>query len=1137
MSTTWCILDVGLLFRGVATGASSASTGRTNSVRLFLHAALLCALCTPSWAQVASAELSGQVFDVSGAAVANAKVIATNSATNSPHETVSDASGNYILTLLPPGDYVLTVEAPGFRKLVQTGLVLQVNQQANLVLTLQLGKVSETLEVTGQAPLLESESSSLGTVVNQKLVNELPLNGRNFIQLATLSPGVNGVGFSATGTIMSGARPDDRRPGTEIFSNGNREGSNNFLYDGIDDNERLTLSIVLRPAVEAVREFKIQTNLYSADVGRNSGAVVDVITKSGTNKLHGSLFEFLRNSAMDARNFYNPKGTAFPSFRLNQFGGSFGGPVVLPKIYNGKNKTFFFVDYEGYRRDSQQLLLGNIPTARMRSGDFSETGVIYDPLTTRANPNGSGFIRTPFQGNQIPASRWDPISAKMINAYPSPTGPGRFNNYLGNLIQHQNWNQGDVRVDHQITPTDNFFARWSIQNTETRVPSTYPATTLAGISGPVNLSDEASFAGTSFSPDQHAVASYAKVITPRLVNEFRVGFNRFRLDYTPDQFQPGAQLGNKLGVPNANVTPGEQNIPIFTSANYIGIGQTRSLPIFRRENTFQYVDNVTYTRGAHTLRMGADFRRRQLTIYQTNQGNGRFNFSPALTDSRQPAGVGGDSMASFLLGYPTLIAHDYTLNWPGERGLEVGTYFADDWRITKKLTLNLGLRWDYYSPYSEVANRWANFNLRTSKIDIAGQNGVGKYVGIQPYYKNFGPRFGFAYQAFTHTVVRGGFGMFYNPTGSEGGSLRLFRQLPFGSTVSILPGDIMVGQRVSDGFPPLQPINFALAQNPFGVMFAVAPNFRPSYAEQFNLTVEHEIAPAGLLFKTAVVGNLGRHLYNTYNANQAIPGPTTLNTRRPLFATAPALSDVNYFTTDGLSEYYGFQLTVDKRFSNGLSALLGYSWSHAIDNVPLEFGGGAAGPQPQDPRYISVERGNSIIDMRHRMTLSYVWELPFGKGRAMLNRGGAVNWILGGWQTNGVLTVQTGLPFSPVLQTSTTNTGTGSRPNVVGPITYPGTLQSWFNPAAFATPAPYTYGNAGRNILFGPGRTNWDMSLFKHFVIREQMRFELRAEAFNIFNHPQFNLPNPNIGNAQAGQITSTVGNPRQLQMGLRFQF
>ena len=289
-------------------------------------------------------------------------------------------------------------------------------------------------------------------------------------------------------------------------------------------------------------------------------------------------------------------------------------------------------------------------------------------------------------------------------------------------------------------------------------------------------------------------------------------------------------------------------------------------------------------------------------------GNGRFNFSPALTDSRNPAGTGGDAAASFLLGYPTLIGHDYTLNWPGQRGSEIGLYFADDWRITKKLTLNLGLRWDYYTPYSEVENRWANFNLSTGKIDIAGQNGVGQNADVQPYYKNFGPRFGFAYQALPHTVLRGGFGLFYNPTGSESGALRLFRQIPYGLTISNTQSDITItpGQRVSDGFGPLPTINFALANNPSGVVTAVDPKFRPSYAEQFNFTIEQEVSPIQTVFKAATVGNLGRHLYNTYNANQPIPGATATNTRRPLYGLDPNLTDVNYFTTNGLSEYYAF---------------------------------------------------------------------------------------------------------------------------------------------------------------------------------------------------------------------------------------
>src|SRR6185437_141982 len=587
--------------------------------------------------------------------IPDAHVTANNVDTNVPHSTVSGKNGDYVLSQLPPGNYTVTVEAPGFSKLVQNGLNLQVNQQAHLDLTVKIGQQSETVEVTTHPPLLESESSSIGTVVAQQMVNQLPLNGRNFTQLATLSPGVIGVGSSATGTIQGGSRPDDKRPGSEIFSNGNREGDNNFLYDGLDDNERLTLSIVLRPAVEAVREFKIQTNLYSADIGRNSGAVIDVISKSGTNQLHGSLFEFLRNSAVDARTYFNKRGTPFPSFRLNQFGGSIGGPILLPRLYNGRNRTFFFADYEGFRNTTQTFILGNVPTVRERAGDFSETATIYDPLTTRPNPNVAGaFLRTAFQNNFIPLSRRDPISVKMINAYPLPTSTGRFNNYSSNSIATNNSDQGDIRVDEQLTPKDIFFARYSIQNSLNLAPSTYPRTTIPGISTPVSLSDEASFAGTSTTPTQHVGISYVRVITPTFVNDFRVGFSRYRLDYVPADFVPNGQLGNQLGVPNSNVTPREQNLPIFSPSTYLGIGQTRSLPIFRRENTFQYLDNMTYTVGTHTLKWGVDFRRRQLTIYQTNQGNGRYNFSPGLTDSRNPAGTGGDSLASFLLGYPTL---------------------------------------------------------------------------------------------------------------------------------------------------------------------------------------------------------------------------------------------------------------------------------------------------------------------------------------------------------------------------------------------------------------------------------------------------------------------------------------------------
>jgi hypothetical protein len=928
---------------------------------------------------------------------------------------------------------------------------------------------------------------------------------------------------------MSGTRPDDRRPGTEIFSNGNREGSNDFLYDGVDNNDRLTLSIVLRPGVEAIREFKVQTNLFSADQGRNSGAVVDVVTKSGTNEWHGSAFEFLRNSAMDARNFFNPKGTPFPSFRYNQFGGSFGGPIDIPKLYKGKNKTFFFVDYEGFRRNSQQLLTVTVPTLAMRQGDFSALPVkIYDPQTT--TPAGSSYTRTPFLGNMIPANRFDPVTAKLVNAYPAPQTSALINNYISNMVQQQNWDQGDVRVDHQFTSSDTFFARYSIQQTNTIVPNTFPPTTVAGIPHPIQLGNEDSFAGTSATPVQHAAADYTHIFGPHLINDLRVGFNRFRVDYTQAGATPQEPLGVELGVKNANPNAQQTAVPIFSPANYAGSGQSRSLPILRRENTFEELDNVTWTRSAHTFKFGVDVRRRQITEYQTNRGNGRFNFNTGFT--AQPGVNSGDSIASMLLGYPTLYEQDYLLVLPGIRGIETGAYVADDWHVNTKLTINIGLRWEYYSPYSEVANRWANFDLASATLMIAGQNGVGSTAGLGGDWKDFAPRFGFAYQALSHTVIRGGFGLFYNPNGNGGALLRFDRQLPFGPVLSISPGDQVLGPRVSDGFPPTPTVNLNVTGSPFGNLIGVPGNFKQAYAEQFNFTVEQEVSPINMLFKFAYVGNLGRRLGTGFNPNQPVPGPGATAPRRPLATVRPAVGDVNYYVSDGLSNYNAFQFTAEKRLSAGLTGLVGYTWSHAIDDVATDFGGGTS--TPQDPRCRFCDRGNSAFDIRQRLTVSMTYRLPG------FTRQGLRGTVLGGWQINGLLQTQTGLPFTPQLNNPTVNTGTASRPNRSGTGNLPDSQRSlsrWFDPTAFSTPAQYVYGNSGRDILFGPGRTNLDASLFKDFRPLERLTVQFRAESFNLFNHPQFGQPNANIGSGSVATITSTVGTPRQMQVALRLMF
>jgi hypothetical protein len=1101
--------------------------------KLFCVAIVACCCRVALNAQVSTAELNGTVVDQTGAAVPNAKVTVTQADTGVSRQTVSDSAGNYLFTALQPSVYNLSAEASGFKRVVQNGLELQIDQRAEINLKLQLGNVNESVQVTGTAALLETESSSLGSVTNTKLVEDLPLNGRNFVQLATLAPGANGTGYSVSGTIMSGTRPDDRRPGSEVFTNGNREGSNDFLYDGIDNNDRLTLSIVLRPPIEAIKEFKVQTNLYSADLGRNSGAAVDVVTKSGTNQIHGSAFEFLRNSWMDARSFFNVVGTPFPSFRYNQFGGSLSGPVVLPK-YNGKDKTFFFVDYEGYRRSSLNTLVVTLPTVAERTGDFSGIkNTIYDPSTTTvlAGSNPIVYTRMPFPENIIPSSRFDPLAAKLISAYPVPLTSGLANNYTSNMIQTQQWDQGDIRIDHQFSASDAFFGRWSRQVTTTVIPNTYPATTLPGISQPIALGNEDSFAGSDVQGAQQGVVSYVHVFSPRLLNEARVGVNRFTVNYVAEGAVAGLDLGNNFGIPNSNDQPQQTAFPVVSPANYEGIGQSRSLPIIRYETTYQVVDNVTYNLGSHhTLKFGEDFRRRQITEYQTNQGNGRFNFSPAYTDLPSNAS-GGDSMASFLLGLPTLTEQDFMLAYPGLRGRENGMYVADDWRINKKLTMNIGLRWEYYSPYSEVANRIANFNPSTVTMQVAGQPGVSSFANAQQDWKDFAPRFGFAYQALSHTVVRGGFGLFYNPNGNGGVNLRLERTPPYGPIYLVNPGDLIPGQKFSQGLPPSPTVNLTAAEtNPSGAVLGVAGNFKNAYAEQFNLTVEQEIPEIGSLLRVAYVGNLGRRLGTSWNLNTAVPGPgTNFNVRRPFYNADPSLGDVTYSTSDGLSNYNSLQVSLEKRFSKGITALVGYTYAHAIDDVGTDFGGGTGTPQNVLDRF--GDRGNSAFDLRQRFTLSYTYLLP-GPHK------GALGYALGGWQLNGIIVSQTGLPFTVASNNSTVNNNTGSRPNCIASATLSSpTIQDWFNLTAFATPAPYTYGNCGRDTLFGPGRTNFDQSIFKQFHIGDRLMVEFRAEVFNIFNHPQFGQPNATVPSGPAGTITSIVGNPRDMQVSARIVF
>jgi hypothetical protein len=563
------------------------------------------------------------------------------------------------------------------------------------------------------------------------------------------------------------------------------------------------------------------------------------------------------------------------------------------------------------------------------------------------------------------------------------------------------------------------------------------------------------------------------------------------------------------------------------------------------ENTFNPVVNFTNIRGSHTLKFGTSIVRRQITDFQMNQGNGLFNFDTNFTaDPNKPAGT-GDGMAGLLLGAYSSLSQDLQLVWAGYRVLEMGTFIADDWRVSSRLTLNIGLRYEFLPPPVEVANRMMNLNNLTGKVMIAGFN-TGRHVGIQTQWTLFAPRFGFAYQLARATVVRGGYGIYYNANGSGGGLFRMHRYLPFAASDAVSVNELAANYpRVQGGLPPAPSTDFAtVSNNPIGSFLTVPPNYRNSYAQQFNFGVEHELKRPGIVVKAFYVGNLGRHLDVNYNYNQPNPGPGALAPRMPLYSIAPGVVGDTIAATDGDSNYHALQITAEKRFSNGLSFLSAYSWAHSIDNVPLQQGGNGEGPLPQDPRYRFLDRGDSLFDVRHRFTQTLLYDLPFGQGKRFHFGRSWENTMFGNWQVNMILSVQTGLPFAPVLANSVANTGTSSRPDLVGDWHIPNpTITHWFNTALntpgapWLTPAQFTYGDAGRGILRGPGRTNLDFSVFKEFPVTERFRLQFRGEFFNILNHPQFDLPGQTIGSPSGGVISGTVGTPRDIQFSLRLQF
>ncbi len=1066
------------------------------------------------YAQSESASIVGTVADSSGAPMAGVSVSIRNDQTNATVTAQTSADGNYSSPPLPPGSYTLTVEQQGFSRTIQT-IHLDVDQHARLDFALKPGQVSESVTVEANAAMLETQSAELGNVRTAQAVNDLPLNGRDFMVLTYLAPGASSSG---TGYTMSrGASNQLGLQGVSV--NGIRNGDSTEYFDGIQSQDNEYGNMILLPNQDGIQEFKMQTSGRDATTGRTGGAAVNLITKSGGNDFHGTAFEFFRNSDLDARNYFDPP--QIPAFHQNQFGGSLGGPIR-------KDKTFFFVDIQKSYTIQGQSFLQTVPTALEREGNFTQlSSIVYNPYTSP---------RIPFPGNIIPSNLFSPIGAAIVNLYPLPNLPGLANNYSYDPPRTLAPIEGDIRIDHHFTDNDSLFARYSNSHSGNIVnPGYFPQ--YAG--GPI-------FPGNYTSDGEQGVIGFTHVFSPSFLAQFRAGYSR--IDNTGVNFNQGTNFMDQIGIPGIDGYGYQwQAVGVFSITGPSTVGANGNIPFVKATNNKQASWSFNWIHDRHSIKWGYDLFRRAMNTVQMGDPSGVFTFNGQFTQNpASPSGT-GFGLADALLG---LDASAGLSVWQetGTRRWEHGLFVQDDYRATNKLTLNLGLRYELATPWTEIHNRLANFIPALDNVYPVKSPQIPQDTMYNANYLDFEPRLGLSYQLTSKTVIRAGFGVFYDFTSESVNSLGN-NNAPFAGNLSItnttggLPnaaGNVPLSQ----GFLPYQPIG---AFQTLGSSVSYFPRNDPdAMIMQRNFSIQQQLTSDTVL-TVAYVGTDGEHLTIYPNINQPVPGPGAAAPRRlyPLFAS---ITEISHGES---SSYNALQVTAERRFSHGLAFLAAYAWGHSIDITSTTAGGGV-----QNPLCERCDRGPSDFDIRQSLVLSWSYELPFGKGKAFgKNWNGLTDAALGGWKFNSIDTFQSGSPFSVNSGTNTEGSGGGTqRANVVGTWQVPNPGPSeWFNPAAFAAPPAYTYGNSGRNIIVGPGTNQIDLSLFKNIPLnfREGTRLEFRTEVFNLFNKPQFD--NPNESGATAGAATIGVpgaatltyaGNPaffqrtsREIQLALKLYF
>jgi len=1085
---------------------------------------LLFLLQLPCYSQAVSGTINGLVTDPSGAAVSGVKVTVTNTGTNVAVDASTNESGYYSVPQLIPGTYLVRIEAHGFKVFEKTGIALDIDSVIRVDAALEVGSLTQSVLVTSEAAVLQTEKADLGGVIRGSVLTEIPTISRNVSQLVEILPGA----LRSNSPAFIGENPGSDTNG---FVNGKGSGDNYHQLDGIDNQETIQGVAMVNPNIDSLQEIKITTNSYDAEFGQVAGAVFEASTKSGTNAFHGTLFEYDQNNVFFARDPFTQSTSSVAPWHWNEFGGSLGGPIKRDKI-------FFFADYQGLRSEQGSTIQLALPTAAMKQGDFSAVKnqyVIYDPSTGDANGNG----RVPFPNNIIPSNRLDPIGVKLAALLPDPNtpDPSYTHDFTKSGSFTSNTNAFDGRVDYNFSPNTRVFARYSY------LGSLYDAPPIFGnVAGGPGFGPQAEVGGTR---TQNLSLNLTKIITPNLIAEVRAGFSRFRSNLA--QTDVGSQTANTIGIPGINMnTALTDGLPQISWNGPIAGGGSSYLGnpyanFYELEQSIEYVTNWSFVRSSHTLKWGADLRPHAKLQRIDKSLRGSFTFSNLATASATATGTSGLGFASLLLGIAQSYSRGYYSQLPIEFQDRDGLYFQDEWRVRPNLTLTLGLRWDYYSPtYSQGVGREVNFDFATAQMVFANSGSWNKYAGVQPDYHDFAPRFGFAYTLKPKTVFRIGYGRSYaiNTGGANFGTYCC--QWPIGSQQSLTASTLYTGVFPLSQGPPsgsttngytipssgsLTPAN---NQTVYGRPF----NDKTTVQDAWNATLQQQFS-SSITGELSYVGSILRHGFLDDNVNAPYPGPGSLMSREPYAVLYGFVNEGIHIRADsGRSNFNSMQARLNKRFTRGFQLIGSFTWQKTIADNYI------------DPYNRELYRGpTSTPDWW--LTLTHIWELPFGPGHHLgENSTGVVKALIAGWQFSGVTQLQDGNFLTPSMNANTLNTNYAQLPNLVGSVGVSNpSSQLWFNPAAFTVPSAYMFGTAGTGIFHGPGLWNEDLSLNKvfsfHSPLNESTRLIFRFEAFNAFNHP--NLANPTLTVdapvSQAGHIFDVSQNMRRLQLGLHLYF